>query len=133
MKTVENCGATAEPFGAKPTIVTAVVGVLAGATLFLSGCQNGSCDYVSKCPNDGPTSPVAEQNNNTLCNNRKDDPTCGGYYNSYLACFQSNQTCTPSGVTDYTVTDGICGAQYAQWQDCYYGIDGGAYVDAAGE
>ena len=116
---------------------TVVVGFLAGAAVslvtILSGCNNGACNYVSKCPNDGPIDPVAEQNNNTLCNNRKNDATCGGYYNDYIACFQSNQTCTSTGVTDYTITDGICGAQYAKWQDCYYGTDGGGFADASGQ
>jgi hypothetical protein len=117
----------------KTVVVGFFVGALVASTALLSGCNNGTCTYVSKCVNDGPTSPVQEQDNTTLCNNRKSDSLCGGYYNDYIACFQSNQTCTSTGVTDYTITDGLCGAQYAKWQDCYYGTDGGGFADAASE
>jgi hypothetical protein len=110
-----------------------LVGAMVATGAIVVGCNNGSCSFASKCPNDGPNDPVQEQNNSTLCNNRKNDPNCGGFYNDYIACFQSNQTCTSTGVTDYTITDGICGAQYATWVNCYYGTDGGGFADAAGE
>ena len=116
-------------------MIKACLGILAAsiaACALLSGCNTASCSYKSKCPNDGPTSQVQELDNNTLCNNRMSDSACGGYYSDYVACFEANQACTSSGVTDYTVTDGICGTSYAKWTNCVYGGDGGA-PDAASE
>lgn len=103
-------------------VLLATVG--SGVSLLL-GCNNGSCDYVSKCPND----PAVTNDDRTGCDNKKNDAKCGGLYNDYLSCFQSNQACTTTGVTDLTVTNGTCGDQYAKWQDCYYGVDGSAYTD----
>jgi len=95
----------------------------------LTGCDTGSCNYTSKCTND----PAPTPDDITLCQNRQNDPNCGGKYGDYLACIQAHQTCTETGITDQTITNGTCGEQFAAWQDCYYGIDGGAYADAAGE
>jgi hypothetical protein len=102
--------------------VWAVLLGLGASSLTMLGCNNGSCDYVSKCPND----PASTPDDVTLCNNKMADPKCGGLYSDYLACFQSNQTCTTSGITDLTVTNGTCGDPYAKWVNCYYGVDGGA-------
>jgi hypothetical protein len=108
------------------------IATLASVAL-LPGCNNASCTFTSKCQNDGPSDPVQQFNNSTLCNNRKNDPVCGGAYSDYVACFEANQTCTSSGVTDYTITDGMCGVQYANYTNCANGTDGGHGTDAAGE
>lgn len=98
--------------------------VLSAAT----GCDTGSCTYVSKCPND----PTPTNDQTTLCTNRQNDSKCGGEFGSYLACIQAHQTCTETGITDETITNGLCGDPYAKWQDCYFGINGSAY-DASAE
>jgi hypothetical protein len=103
-----------------------VVVAAAAVSIAEAGCNNGSCTYVSKCANDGPVDPARRINDGTTCDNRKNDPVCGGYYNDYIACFQSNQACTSTGVTDYTITDGICGDTFAKWTNCYNGTDSGA-------
>jgi hypothetical protein len=107
----------------KKVVWAVLLGIGASSSALFIGCNNGSCDYVSKCAAD----PTPSENDITLCNNKKDDPKCGGLYNDYLACFQSNQVCTTSGVTDMTITDGTCGDQYNKWVTCYYGVDGSAY------
>ena len=106
----------------KKVVFAVLFAVSAASGALAVGCNNGSCDYVSKCPNDPPVT----ANDTTLCTNRKDDSRCGGLYNDYLACYQSNQTCTETGVTDLTITNGTCGAQFAKWESCYYQVDGGA-------
>lgn len=95
--------------------------LLAGAApcALLFGCNNGSCTAPSKCQNDTPM-------DQTSCQNKMNDSKCGGLYNDYLACFQSNQVCTEQGTTDPTITNGTCGDQYGKWVSCYYGADGGA-------
>ena len=101
--------------------------VVAGAgaialSVSTTACSNGgSCSYVSKCGNDAPMT----QDQVTACNNKLNNPACGGLYSDYLGCFQSHQTCTTNGTTDETITNGTCGAQYAKWQNCCYGTDGG--------
>ncbi|HEY1956927.1 MAG TPA: hypothetical protein VGH28_15005 [Polyangiaceae bacterium] len=109
----------------KKVVFAVLFAVSSVSSVLVVGCNNGSCDYVSKCPND----PAATANDTTLCQNRKDESKCGGLYNDYLACYQSNQTCTSSGVTDLTITNGTCGDQFAKWQDCYFGV-GGPGADA---
>jgi len=109
----------------KKVACAVLLAVGASSTALLFGCNNGSCDYVSKCPND----PAVTQDDITGCNNKMNDPKCGGLYNDYLSCYQSNQTCTSSGVTDQTITNGTCGDPYAKWETCYYGVDGSAYND----
>jgi len=103
----------------KNKVFAVLLATVATSSLLLVNCNNPSCDYVSKCPNDQPLT----QDQITTCNNEKDDKCCGGLYNDYLACMQDHQTCTSSGVTDTTVTNGTCGDPYAKWQDCYYGTD----------
>jgi hypothetical protein len=114
--------------------VVAWLSVLGGVSAIvlsvpLTGCNGGSCSYVSKCPND----PAPTADDTTLCTNRENDSNCGGAYSDYLGCIQQQQTCTETGVTDETITNGLCGDKYAKWQDCYFGIDGGAYADASAE
>ena len=87
----------------------------------------------ASAPTTAPTTPSRSRTTRRSATTGRTDPNCGGFYNDYIACFQSNQTCTSTGVTDYTITDGICGAQYATWVNCYYGTDGGGFADAAGE
>jgi hypothetical protein len=110
-------------------VVAVVVCVSIGLGALLYGCNNASCPFVSKCPND----PTGTPNDLTQCQNLQNDPQCSGPYNDYLACFESNQACTSSGVTDFTVTDGICGAQYAKFTSCRYGGDGSVYGEAGAE
>ena len=107
----------------KKVVWAVLLGVGAASATVLAGCNNGSCDYVSKCQND----PATTANDTTLCTNRKDDSKCGGLYNDYLACFQAHQTCTEQGTTDFTITNGTCGDEFGKWQTCYFGVGGSAY------
>ncbi len=109
--------------------VWAVLGLACAAGLLSVGCNNGTCTFVSKCGAD----PAPTANDTTLCDNRKNDSQCGGHFNDYLACYQSNQVCTSTGTTDQTITNGLCGDSFAKWEDCYYGIDGSAYIDGGSE
>ena len=110
------------------TVFWAVLLGIGASSVLVVGCNNGSCDYVSKCPND----PAVTPDEKTLCDNRKNDSQCGGEYNDYLSCFQSNQTCAENGTTDFTITNGTCGDQYAKWVNCYFGVNGPA-SDAGGQ
>jgi hypothetical protein len=83
--------------------------------------DGGDCNFVSKCSADAPKT----QDQITACNNRKSNSACGGKYSDYLGCFQSRQTCASSGVTDETITNGLCGVQYDAWIKCCTGIEGG--------
>ena len=86
-----------------------------------TACNNGGdCEFKSKCGNDAPMTP----DQITACNNRKSS-ACGDKYSDYLGCFQDHQTCTTSGITDETITNGTCGVQYQAWIHCCTGIEGG--------
>ena len=61
----------------------------------------------------------------TACNNKLNNPNCGSQYSEYLGCFQDKQICTASGMTNETDTNAACSLQYANWQNCCYGTDGG--------
>jgi hypothetical protein len=43
-----------------------LVGAMVATGAIVVGCNNGSCSFASKCPNDGHNDPVQEQNNSTL-------------------------------------------------------------------
>jgi hypothetical protein len=83
--------------------------------------DSGDCNFTSKCSNDAPMN----QDQITSCNNRKNDPNCGGKYSDYLGCFQDKQACTASNTTDENITNGTCGVQYQAWISCCTGIEGG--------
>src|ERR1022692_1636161 len=75
--------------------LTAVAGVgVIALSMSTSACSSGgSCTYVSKCGADIPFT----SDQITTCNNRLNDPCCGGDYADYLGCYQSNQVCLDSG------------------------------------
>lgn len=107
----------------KKQVFAVLLASVAASSVMLVHCNNGTCDYVSKCIND----PKPTQDDITTCNNKKNDDKCGGLFNDYLACIQSNQTCTSTGVTDNNITNGLCGDPYGKWEDCYYGLNGSGY------
>jgi hypothetical protein len=105
----------------KAAVVSLVVASGLALAVPTTGCNGGDCNFTSRCANDAPVT----QDEMTACNNRRNNPACGGDYGSYLGCFQSHQTCTTAGVTDQNVTNDICKAQYQTWIQCCTGIEGG--------
>jgi hypothetical protein len=88
----------------------------------LSGCNSGgSCTYVSKCEAD----PTPTQDETTTCNNKLQNPNCGGHWSDYLGCYQSHQVCFANGTTDQDGSNAPCNDLLARYQNCCFGGEGG--------
>jgi hypothetical protein len=102
-----------------------VLGCLCVVVVSLSavGCNSGgSCTYKTLCGADVP--PTADET--TLCDNKLNDPCCGGLYSDYLGCMQSHQSCTSSGLTDDNASNAACNDKLAKYENCYFGtVEGG--------
>jgi hypothetical protein len=115
-------GAAAVAFSVSTVASVSAVALTVSTTSCNSG---GSCTYVSKCKGDVPLTP----NQVTSCENARNASNCGGDYSSYLGCIQNNQVCNEDGTTNVDQTNALCNIQFAAFQNCCYGGEGGAVND----